>query len=62
MDLYEHQGKELFAKAQRIIQEDLPAFNLLELSFVTLYNTKVMNHTLGADGPYGSFKDTYLQP
>jgi peptide/nickel transport system substrate-binding protein len=54
--------KELFARAQRLIQEDLPAFNLMELSFVTLYNTKVVNHTLGADGPYGSFKDTYLQP
>jgi peptide/nickel transport system substrate-binding protein len=54
--------KELFARVQRIVQEDLPAFNLLELSFVTLYNTKVVNHTLGADGPYGSFKDTYLQP
>jgi hypothetical protein len=29
---------------------------------VTLYNAKLVNHTLGADGPYGSFKDTYLQP
>jgi peptide/nickel transport system substrate-binding protein len=54
--------KELFARAQRIIQDELPAFNLLELTFMTLYNTKVVNHTLGADGPYGSFKDTYLQP
>ena len=54
--------KELFVRAQRLIQEDLPALNLLELSFVTLYNTKLVNHTMGADGPYGSFKDTYLQP
>jgi peptide/nickel transport system substrate-binding protein len=54
--------KELFARVQRIIQEDLPGFNLMELTFVTLYNTKLVNHTLGADGPYGSFKDTYLQP
>ena len=54
--------KELFARVQRIIQEELPAFNLLELSFVTLYNTKVVNHTMGADGPYGSFKETYFQP
>jgi peptide/nickel transport system substrate-binding protein len=54
--------KELFARAQRIIQEDLPAFNLLELTFTTLFNAKLVNHTLGADGPYGSFKDTYLQP
>ena len=54
--------KELLARTQRLIQEDLPAFNLLELTFVTLYNTKLMNHTMGADGPYGSFKDTYLTP
>jgi len=54
--------KELFARVQRIIQDELPGFNLLELSFVTLYNTKLVNHTMGADGPYGSFKDTYLQP
>ena len=54
--------KELFARVQRLIQEDLPAFNLFELSFVTLYNPKLVNHTTGADGPYGSFKDTYLQP
>jgi peptide/nickel transport system substrate-binding protein len=52
----------LFAQAQRLIQEDLPAFNLLELSFVTLYNAKLANHTMGADGPYGSFKDTYFSP
>ena len=54
--------KELFASVQRIIQDEMPAFNLLELTFTTLYNTKLMNHTLGADGPYGSFKDTYLVP
>jgi peptide/nickel transport system substrate-binding protein len=54
--------KELFARAQRQIQEDLPALNLLELSFVTLYNSKLVNHTMGADGPYGSFRDTYFQP
>jgi len=54
--------REHFARVQRLIQEDLPAFNLLELSFVTLHSTKLVNHTMGADGPYGSFKDTYLQP
>ncbi len=54
--------KELFAKVQRQIQDDLPALNLMELTFVTLYNAKLMNHTMGADGPYGSFKETYLQP
>jgi peptide/nickel transport system substrate-binding protein len=54
--------KELFAKVQRIIQDELPAFPLMEMTFVTLYNAKLVNHTLGADGPYGSFKDTYLQP
>ena len=46
--------KELFARAQRLIQEDLPAFNLFELSFVTLYNSKLVNHTMGADGPTGA--------
>lgn len=54
--------KELFAQVQRLIQEDLPGFNLFEMSFMTVYNTRVVNHTLGADGPYGTFKDTYLEP
>jgi peptide/nickel transport system substrate-binding protein len=54
--------KELFARVQRLIQDDLPALNLLELTFVTLSNAKLMNHTMGADGPYGSFKETYFQP
>src|SRR4029077_3137566 len=54
--------KELFVRAQRQIQEDLPALNLLELSFVTLHNSKLMNHTMGADGPYGGFRDTSSQP
>jgi peptide/nickel transport system substrate-binding protein len=54
--------KELFARIQRQVQEDLPDLNLLEMTFVTLYNTKIMNHTTGADGPYGSYKDTYLLP
>ena len=44
-----------------MIQEDLPALVLFELYYVTLYN-KLVNHTMGADGPFGSFKDTYLQP
>ena len=54
--------KELFARVQRQIAEDLPGLNLMEMTFVTLYNTKLVNHTLGADGPYGSFKETYLNP
>jgi peptide/nickel transport system substrate-binding protein len=54
--------KALFAQIQRQIAEDVPALNLMEMTFVTIYNTKLVNHTLGADGPYGSFKETYLQP
>ena len=54
--------KELFARAQRQIQEDLPALILFEMSFITLYNRASCNHTMGADGPYGSFRDTYFQP
>jgi peptide/nickel transport system substrate-binding protein len=34
--------KELFARVQRLIQEDLPGLNLFELSFVTLYNSKLV--------------------
>ena len=55
-------GIATFELLQRLIQEDLPALNLLELTFVTLYNAKLVNHTMGADGPYGSFKETYFQP
>jgi hypothetical protein len=31
------------------------------MKFVTLASDKVVNHTVTADGPYGSFKELYLR-
>ncbi len=34
--------------------------NIMEMKFVTLYNKKLKNHTVGGDGPMGSLADAYL--
>ena len=52
--------KAMFAEIQRRIQEDAALLNVLEMKFVTLYNTKLKNHTMGADGPMGNLADAYF--
>ena len=53
--------KVLFAEAQRIVQDELPALNLMEMAPTTVYNRKVHNHTIGADGAYGSFSELWIE-
>ena len=54
--------KALFAEMQRIVQNDLPIIPLLESKYFTMVNKKLRNHTVTADGPYGSFADAWLAP
>ena len=54
--------KALFAEMQKIVQNDLPIIPLLESKYFTVYNRKLHDHTVTADGPYGSFADAYLVP
>ena len=50
----------MFAEIQRIIQDEVPLFNIFEMEFITLYNKKLKNHTIGAEGPMGNLADAYL--
>ena len=52
--------RDLFVKMQKLAQKDLPVIDLFEIRFLTIYNKKVHNHTIGADGPYGSYADTWM--
>jgi peptide/nickel transport system substrate-binding protein len=52
--------KAMFAEIQRIIQEDMPNLNIYEMKFITVYNTKLKNHTVGGDGPLGNLADAYF--
>jgi peptide/nickel transport system substrate-binding protein len=51
--------RELFVTMQKIAQTDLPVLDLFVMKFVTVYNKKLKNHTLQADG-YTNFADAYL--
>jgi peptide/nickel transport system substrate-binding protein len=51
--------RELFVTMQKIAQTDLPVLDVFVLNFVTVYNKKLKNHTLQADG-YTNFADAYL--
>lgn len=52
--------RQMFHQAQRIVQEELPNLTMFEISFVTIFNKKLRNHTLGADGAYASLRDAWL--
>src|SRR5258706_2496621 len=51
----------LYADFQRQVQTDLPALVLFEMDYITLYNKRVNNHTMGAKPPFASFADMYLK-
>ena len=52
--------RELFVTMQKIAQTDLPVIDLFVMNFVTVFNKKLKNHTLQADG-YTNFADAYLE-
>lgn len=52
--------RQLFHQAQRAIQEELPNLTMFEMQFVTIFNKRLRNHTVGADGGYYSLRDAYL--
>ncbi|MGE0154206.1 MAG: ABC transporter substrate-binding protein [Reyranellaceae bacterium] len=53
--------KELFVRLQQIITRDLPDLTLMELQHVTIYNPKVKNHTVTADGVNGNLAEMYIE-
>ncbi|MDP3342366.1 ABC transporter substrate-binding protein [Frigidibacter sp.] len=52
--------KELFYRMQAIAQTDLPVIDLFVLQRTTIYDKKLKNHTMQADG-YTNFADAYLE-
>ncbi len=52
--------RELFVRFQQIITRDLPDLTLMELQHVTIYNPKIKNHTITADGVNGNLADMYI--
>jgi peptide/nickel transport system substrate-binding protein len=52
--------RELFFKFQRVVYDDLPVLNLIAFDTVTVFNRRVQNHTLTADGVNANFADVWL--
>ncbi len=51
---------EEFRQFQDIIARDVPDLTLLTLEELTVYNRKVKDHTVGADGLNGNFADLWI--
>ncbi|MFM0740896.1 ABC transporter substrate-binding protein [Paraburkholderia xenovorans] len=51
---------EYFRKFQQVVGRDLPIVDLVTLKQVTLYNKRVHNHTVTADGLDGNLADVFL--
>jgi peptide/nickel transport system substrate-binding protein len=49
-----------FRKFQQVVARDLPIVDLITLKQVTLYNKRVHNHTVTADGLGGNLADVFL--
>jgi peptide/nickel transport system substrate-binding protein len=49
-----------FHDVQRLVQQDLPIINVLEIQFLSVINKKVKGYNVSGEGPYASFKEVYL--
>jgi peptide/nickel transport system substrate-binding protein len=50
-----------FSRFQRLVIRDLPDLTLLAPGQITIYDRKVVNHTVSADGVCGNLAEAYLQ-
>jgi hypothetical protein len=46
---------------QKIVVRDLPDLTLLAPAQITIYNKKIVDHTVAADGVSGNLADVYIQ-
>jgi peptide/nickel transport system substrate-binding protein len=53
--------KSLFFDFQRVVADDLPAINTVAPAEVVVFNRRVKNFALGAEGLRRNFADTYLE-
>jgi peptide/nickel transport system substrate-binding protein len=54
--------KQEFARFQQIIVDELPSITLQTLANLTIYNRKVKDHTVGADGLNGNLANVWIEP
>jgi len=53
--------RELFHEMQRIAARDVPIVDLFYINYATIHDTRLKNHTTGAEGMYENFANTYLE-
>lgn len=53
--------KQQFARFQQIVAEEVPSITLQTLANLTIYNRKVKDHTVGADGLNGNLADVWIE-
>ncbi|MEZ2410337.1 ABC transporter substrate-binding protein [Bosea sp. RCC_152_1] len=54
--------KQEFARFQQIIAEEIPSITILTVPNLTIYNRKVKDHTVGADGLNGNLAGVWISP
>jgi peptide/nickel transport system substrate-binding protein len=52
--------RDLFVRLQKMVYDDLPLLNLVAFDTVTIFNRRVHDHTLTADGLSANFANVYL--
>lgn len=50
----------LFKEFQRIVAQEVPDLNLISPLFLTIYNTRIHDHSTTADGVESNFADAYV--
>lgn len=53
--------KEQFFAFQKIVADEVPVVNLIALENVTVFNKRVKDHTIGAEGVQSNFADVYIK-
>jgi len=51
---------EEFKAFQKIVEQELPDINLISPQFITIYNRKVHDHSVTADGVEGNLSQVWL--
>ncbi|MBY2912523.1 ABC transporter substrate-binding protein [Rhizobium leguminosarum] len=61
VEIDEDKRKQEFNAFQKIIADEVPVINLIALENVTVFNKRVKNHTIGAEGVQANFAEVYIK-
>jgi peptide/nickel transport system substrate-binding protein len=61
VEIDEDKRKQEFNAFQKIITDEVPVINLIALENVTVFNKRVKNHTIGAEGVQANFAEVYIK-